>query len=134
MIANFFASLKRKIGIFSVNRVPEDEAKKYLNNLREQELSVGAAFRRGEVVNSAPGQLRSDKEEQTAKRNKIVPAAKTDSAYSEKPESNELGFATSLAVTMATDSPILGYAAGGSLSGAAVGAILNECSSNDDDE
>lgn len=30
---------------------------------------------------------------------------------------------------MATDSPVLGYAAGGSLSGAAVGAMLNECSS-----
>ena len=127
-----FAKLKQLLGLFSVNRKSDDEAKKYLNDLRERELSVGAAFQRGEAVNTAPGQIRSDVNMVVIK-NQAIPAAKNESALGGKKDDHDLAFATSLAVTMATDSPILGYAAGGSFSGAAVGAILSDCSSKDYD-
>lgn len=39
--------------------VCDADAKKFLANLRENELSVGAALRRGDAVTTAPGQATS---------------------------------------------------------------------------
>ena len=128
-----FARLQQKLRLFFVNPKSDDEAKKYLNDLREKELSVGAAFKRGEAVNAAPRQIRSDVKAAIATKNQEILSARSESALAGKKDDHDLAFATSLAVTMATDSPILGYAAGGSFSGAAVGAILSDCSSKDDD-
>lgn len=128
-----FDKLRQKLGLFLGKKRSDDKAKKYLNNLREEELSVGAAFKRGEAVHTAPGQIRSDVNVVAKKKNQAIAPAKNESALGEKKDDGDIAFATSLAVTMATDSPILGYATGGSFSGAAVGAILNDCSSKDDD-
>lgn len=139
MLTAIFAALKRKIEPFFAARVSNDSAKKYLSNLREQELSVGAALRRGEVVKTAPGQIwdatktiAAEKHSTNHAGNRNSVESRSTPQSSQEKQDKELGFATSLAVTMATDSPVLGYAAGGSFSGAAAGAILSDYASKDD--
>ncbi len=107
-------------------KVRDAEAKRFLANLRENELSVGAAFRRGDSVSTAPGQVTS------------VPAAIVTSEGHAKQgasRSSQLGFsdyaptedfATSMVIGAGTGNASAGYLAGSSLLGGMVGATLHD--------
>ena len=107
------------------NRAAHEE----LNRIRRDELSVGSAMRRGEIVQTSPGIASG----QTAPIYRAAPSvygSRSTSSYAPiQPRDDDGDFLTSMAVGAATDSTLAGYAAGGSLSGAMIGAAL---SSNDD--
>lgn len=94
-------------------------ARERLQALREDELSVGASMRRGGPVSQAPGQLRSSTRVVKA-RGQHGPAT-TDAGSDASPGD----FATSSVTAAATGSAVLGYAIGGSLFGAAAGALVH---------
>lgn len=104
----------------------EVEAKQFLDNLRENELSVGAALRRGEAISAAPGQVFSVESASVTRTpqcaQKSVSSPPQDAAYTVPTED----LATLMVVGAATGSAMLGYAAGGSLAGGMIGAALNE--------
>lgn len=102
------------------------EAKQFLANLRENELSVGAALRRGEAINTAPRQVFSGESASVTRTpqraHKSVCSPPQDATYTVPSED----LATSMVVGAATGSAMLGYAAGGSLAGGMIGAGLND--------
>jgi hypothetical protein len=106
------------------------KAKEFLADLRENELSVGAALRRGESVRTAPGQVSSVTSNIAAvpqqREFKISRNSAPDSADNSPTED----VATSMAVGAATGSAMLGYAVGGSIVGGMVGAALNDAASS----
>lgn len=104
----------------------EAEAKSYLNSLRENELSVGAAMRCGEHVTRALGQTRAAAATsgpaltpQNLHSGVANPVKQADAA-----DSGE-DFGTSLAIGMATGSGAVGYVAGGALAGGFIGAAMS---------
>ena len=116
----------------------EADAKSYLNALRQNELSVGAAMRRGEQVPGAPGQTRSSKSARPGPH-APAPARSTSSSSAtghtkmESTTDEREDFAMSMAVGMATGSALAGFAAGGSFAGGAVGVALdNSCNDSSD--
>lgn len=103
----------------------EVEATQFLANLRENELSVGAALRRGEAISAAPGQVFSGESASVTstpqRAHKGVCSPPQDATYTVPTD-----LATSMVVGAATGSAMLGYAAGGSLAGGMIGAALND--------
>ncbi len=100
--------------------VSEANSKEFLNRLREDELSLGAALRRGDRVGAAPGQTSGARPVPAAAR---APAQRRESNTRETVEdAGKEDFALSMAVGMATGSAAMGYVVGGSLTGGVVGA------------
>lgn len=106
------------------------DAKKFLEELRENELSVGAAFRRGETVKTAPGQATAGDACKVMNAGRVVrqgpqnsrsaqPDAGGEADTEDFPKSMVIGAATGSAMAMA------GYAASGSLSGGLIGSALD---------
>ncbi|WP_150124090.1 hypothetical protein [Cupriavidus nantongensis] len=106
--------------------VSKDEAKRYLNRLREEELSAGASLRRGEILDRAPGQASGSA--YTPYPQQKTPAPSSQQQYRDDPEQNTSGedFATSVVVADATGSALTGYAVGGSVAGAITGEAVSK--------
>lgn len=102
------------------------DAKTYLDTLRRDELSVMAAFRRGETVDKAPGQTSGSTSAPGVAPvwRRASPEATRTVKRAERESSGDDGFVTSMAVAAATDNAAIGYLAGRNLAGAAVGSAL----------
>lgn len=104
----------------------EVEAKHFLANLRENELSVGATLWCGEAISTAPWQVFSGESASVTRTpqraHNDVCSPPQDATYTVPAED----LATSMVVGAATGSAMLGYAAGGSLAGGMIGAALND--------
>lgn len=111
-----------------IEYVKNAEAKKFLNNLRENELSVGASLRRGETINTAPGQTST--ETQTIRVIQRTPQVRTPQTHSidvkGRDESDDEDFATSMVMGAVTGSSMIGYMAGGSMTGGLIGAASSD--------
>jgi hypothetical protein len=100
------------------------EAKAYLDQYRRDELSIAAAFRRGEAVTRAPGATTGASAVKTGERphepRKSTAARDADGTRSSSEQTEDFG--TSFAYAEATGSAAIGFLAGGSLTGAVLGA------------
>ena len=100
----------------------EADAKLYLNELRQNELSISASFRRGEIVTSGPGQVWAP----NTTWPKILPSKPVEPSKNVSHiNEDETDFATSLVVAAITDSALIGYAAGRSIPGALIGELIS---------
>lgn len=124
------------------DELEEDLARRRLQSLREQELSLGAHLRRGAPVSRGPGQVFSEKGRLEPVRQAAVTSATRDALGSSDRSSrsgdgtagsdNSSGdFATSMAMGAATGDAALGYLMGGSIAGGLVGASLSDSSACD---
>ncbi len=106
-----------------------DDAKQYLNRLREQELSAGASLRRGEILNRAPGQASGSAYPSRVQQGTPAPSSQGQYRQPEQDTSTE-DFATSFVVAEATGSALAGYAVGGSVAGAITGEAVSKSLDN----
>lgn len=105
------------------------EAKRYLNRLREEELSAGASLRRGERLDRAPGQASGSSSAFTpSARQNTVAASRQPRRHqhSEQDRRPAEDFTTSFVVAEATGSALTGYAVGGSMAGALTGEVVSK--------
>ena len=97
-----------------------------LNRLRCNELSVGACMRRGEPVNTFPG-LASGATMITPNVVTSMTAPASSKAVDDTAKKSIDGdFVTSMAVSAGTGSAMMGYAVGGSISGAMIGSSMSD--------
>lgn len=103
----------------------EADANSYLNNLRENELSLGASTRRGEHLLKAPGQTRAATvtSVHAPTRPGLPPTTVPHPTSAHADDGGDFG--TSMAIAMATGNGAIGYAAGGSLAGGFIGAATS---------
>lgn len=102
-----------------------DDAKRYLNRLREEELSAGASLRRGEILDRAPGQASGSAYTPFSQQGTPAPSRRQQYPHPEQDKSAE-DFATSFAVAEVTGSALTGYAVGGSVTGAITGEAVSK--------
>jgi len=102
----------------------------HLNQLRQSELSVGAAFQRGERVDKAPGLAEGGQSisshssgERHPQKGKLDSVSVKTSVNSAESQSD---FWTSAAIGAITGDAITGYAVGGSLEGGVTGSTLSD--------
>jgi hypothetical protein len=124
---NWIKQLLRKESV-ELRQRREIEARSYLADLRANELSVGAAMRRGEPVSKAPGQTGNSKavdhRQQVARPKLAARSSGGTKAGTGQNDSRQEDVATSLNVGMATGSASAGYVAGGSALGGVVGETI----------
>ena len=133
--------IRRLLGV-TRKKDPEPDAKRnadaktYLDDFRQNELSVGAALRRGEVVDHAPGQAGGARatalERSRERRAERVDSLRAPCRPAGRPESSSSSssenFGLSMVVGEATGNAMAGYAVGGSLTGGLIGAELSASS------
>jgi hypothetical protein len=108
------------------------QARANLDRLRTEELSVGAAFRRGEPVTHAPGVTTGT----NPKANTLHSLVSSASVHTRTPERSRPSreqdgdFATSFVLADVTGSIGVGFVAGGSITGAVLGAEVAAASDN----
>jgi hypothetical protein len=105
------------------------ESKRFLNELRQNELSIFAAMRRGEPVNAAPRQsliatTRSQPLRPTPLRVEGVSPSVAPTKATGSTAVPDVDLATSLVIGTGTSSALVGAVAGGSIAGGLVGAAL----------
>jgi hypothetical protein len=124
LFANLFAEH------FAAHKATQFEARQRLQKLRESELSVGAAMRRGLPFSRAPGQssrsvkFSLESYQQASERKERRPTQmQSTSCGNDRDNEN---FALSFATSASSKSPAIGYVVGGSLTGVLVGAAASE--------
>ena len=109
--------------------------KRYLDRLRQEELSVGAALRRGEAPGRAPGQASGAGalSQPVSARRMQTPRRCSSTAPSAPERESDENFTQSFVAAEITGSAAIGYAAGGSAAGALLGeaASISDSSSTD---
>jgi hypothetical protein len=106
----------------------EADATRYLNDLRENELSLGAALRRGDKVTTAPGQTKAAMAKATAPVMARPTSQPTAGYHATETQASKPGedFAASMTIGMATGSAGAGYLAGGSITGGMIGDAISD--------
>jgi hypothetical protein len=119
MTIKWLSKLQRAIFGAAPSARAESDSKAWLNDLRQDELSLGAAMRRGEHVTRAPGVLNSSTGAVQHHHSAVARSAAGPSTAATADET-----ATSIALGLSTGNPAAGVAAG-SLAGGMVGASLH---------
>lgn len=104
-------------------------ARRWLQDLRERELSAGSHFRRGIPVTRAPGQTFTNSSDAASAPGAERPARQLPRPAKPQDISQD-NFALSMVIGAATASAALGCAAGGFVSGAAAGISLSDSASD----
>lgn len=105
-------------------------AKEYLNSLRTDELSLGAAYRRGETVASAPAASSNASVPQSRPKGLPYPDQTAAVVNSDRAAKDRDDFVDSALIGAATGSAPVGYLVGGSLLGGIVGAAAFDSTSS----
>lgn len=115
--------LKRRSASKPKDAEREKQAKGALETLRREELAICALPRRGEPMGKAPGQVYSGHRSDAPRT--LISTTSRPTAVSQQQHSDAENLPLSMAVGVATKSVELGYLAGGSIAGAALGAAIS---------